>query len=42
MNKLIKKIRISIPMKLVTGMRIGDSKENVEIGGVGQSGDPSP
>jgi len=34
MNKLIKKIRISVPMKLITGMRIGDSKENVEIGGV--------
>jgi CRISPR-associated protein Csm3 len=33
-NKLEKKIIISVPMKLITGMRIGDSKETVEIGGV--------
>lgn len=34
MSKLEKKIFISAKMKLVTGLRIGDSKEKVEIGGV--------
>lgn len=33
-KKLIKKIFIKAKMKLITGLRIGDSKENVEIGGV--------
>jgi CRISPR-associated protein Csm3 len=34
MKQLEKKIFINTKMKLITGLRIGDSKENVEIGGV--------
>ncbi len=34
MSKLEKKMFISANLKLVTGLRIGDSKEKVEIGGV--------
>jgi CRISPR-associated protein Csm3 len=34
MKRLEKKIFITSTMELVTGLRIGDSKENVEIGGV--------
>ncbi|MCB0630727.1 MAG: type III-A CRISPR-associated RAMP protein Csm3 [Saprospiraceae bacterium] len=34
MSRLNKKIFISARLKLITGMRIGDSKEKVEIGGV--------
>lgn len=34
MKTLEKKIFITSTMRLVTGLRIGDSKENVEIGGV--------
>lgn len=34
MSKLYKKIFISAKMRLLTGLRIGDSKEKVEIGGV--------
>lgn len=33
-RKLIKKIVYQYEMELITGLRIGDSKENVEIGGV--------
>lgn len=33
-NKLIKKISINASLELLTGLHIGDSKENVEIGGV--------
>ncbi len=33
-SKLIKKISIKTKMELVTGLHIGDSKENVEIGGI--------
>jgi CRISPR-associated protein Csm3 len=33
-RKLIKKITYQYEMKLITGLRIGDSKESVEIGGV--------
>jgi CRISPR-associated protein Csm3 len=35
--KLIKKISISCDIKLHTGLHIGDSKENVQIGGVDNS-----
>lgn len=34
MNRLIKKIKISAQLELISGLHIGDSKENVEIGGV--------
>ena len=34
MNKLNKKIRITTKMEVVTGLHIGDSKDNVEIGGI--------
>ncbi len=34
MRQLEKKILIKANMKLITGLRIGDSKENIEIGGV--------
>ncbi|MCR5191973.1 MAG: type III-A CRISPR-associated RAMP protein Csm3 [Bacteroidales bacterium] len=34
MTKLIKKIRIETTIRLKTGLHIGGSKENVEIGGV--------
>ncbi len=34
MKQLEKKIFITSTMRLITGLRIGDSKENVEIGGV--------
>ncbi|MCF6357417.1 MAG: type III-A CRISPR-associated RAMP protein Csm3 [Draconibacterium sp.] len=33
-NKLIKKIRISAELEILTGLHIGDSSDNVEIGGV--------
>lgn len=33
-RKLIKKISYQYEMELITGLRIGDSKESVEIGGV--------
>jgi len=33
-TKLIKKLIINYKMHLVTGLHIGDSKENVEIGGI--------
>ncbi|MBG0780972.1 MAG: type III-A CRISPR-associated RAMP protein Csm3 [Bacteroidales bacterium] len=33
-TKLIKKLNINYKMHLVTGLHIGDSKENVEIGGI--------
>lgn len=33
-SMLIKKISIKTKMELVTGLHIGDSKENVEIGGI--------
>jgi len=34
MEKLIKKIRINTTIKLLTGLHIGGSSENVEIGGI--------
>lgn len=37
MNRLTKKIFIHAKMKLKTGVRIGDNKSNVEIGGVDNS-----
>lgn len=37
MNRIIKKIFIHATMKLKTGLRIGDNKSNVEIGGVDNS-----
>lgn len=37
MNRLTKKIFIHAKMKLKTGLRIGDNKSNVEIGGVDNS-----
>ncbi|GIV42777.1 MAG: type III-A CRISPR-associated RAMP protein Csm3 [Vicingaceae bacterium] len=33
-RQLIKKIKFDYKLELITGLRIGDSKENVEIGGV--------
>jgi len=33
-RQLIKKIKLQAEMELLTGLHIGDSKENVEIGGV--------
>lgn len=33
-NKLIKKIKVSAILELLTGLHIGGSKENVEIGGL--------
>ncbi len=33
-NKLIKKIKISSELEILTGLHIGDSSDNVEIGGV--------
>lgn len=33
-KQLVKKILLSGTLELLTGMRIGDSKENVEIGGI--------
>ena len=34
MSKLIKKIKINIELEVITGLHIGDSSDNVEIGGV--------
>lgn len=34
MSTLVKKIRINTTLTLITGMHIGGSKENVEIGGI--------
>jgi CRISPR-associated protein Csm3 len=34
MNKLNKKIRVKTKMEIITGLHIGDSKDNVEIGGI--------
>jgi len=34
MNKLIKKIKINTELEVITGLHIGDSSDNVEIGGV--------
>lgn len=34
MKKLIKKIEITTTLELITGLHIGGSKENVEIGGI--------
>jgi len=34
MNKLVKKIKVSTTLELVTGLHIGGSSENVEIGGI--------
>ena len=34
MRKLIKKIEITTTLELITGLHIGGSKENVEIGGI--------
>jgi len=34
MKRLIKKIKINAELELVTGLHIGDSKENMQIGGV--------
>ncbi|MDD2636811.1 MAG: type III-A CRISPR-associated RAMP protein Csm3, partial [Bacteroidales bacterium] len=34
MKKLIKKIRITTNVELITGLHIGGSKDNVEIGGI--------
>ena len=34
MSKLIKKIKINVELELITGLHIGDSSDNVEIGGV--------
>ncbi len=34
MTKLIKKIKLTYDMEVLTGLHIGDSKETVEIGGV--------
>ena len=34
MEKIVKKIAISLNMQLVTGLHIGGNKENVEIGGI--------
>lgn len=34
MEKLIKKIRINTSLTLITGLHIGGSKDNVEIGGI--------
>ncbi len=33
-KKLLKKIKISTKLKLITGLHVGGSKENVEIGGI--------
>ena len=33
-KKLAKKIEITANLEVLTGLHIGDSKENVEIGGV--------
>jgi len=37
MEKLIKKIKITARLELLTGLYIGDSKENVQIGGLDSS-----
>ena len=34
MNKLVKKIKINTSITLVTGLHIGGSKDNIEIGGI--------
>lgn len=34
MKRLIKKIKIEYTIELLTGLHIGGSKENVEIGGI--------
>jgi len=34
MSKLIKKINIQVELEILTGLHIGDSSDNVEIGGV--------
>lgn len=34
MKKLIKKIRVATSLQLITGLHVGGSKENVEIGGI--------
>lgn len=34
MNKLVKKIRINTTIELITGLHIGGSSDNVEIGGI--------
>ena len=34
MEKLVKKLKISTTIKLLTGLHIGGSKDNVEIGGI--------
>ena len=34
MAQLIKKIKITTTIELMTGLHIGGSKENVEIGGI--------
>ena len=34
MNKLVKKIKINTSVTLVTGLHIGGSKDNIEIGGI--------
>jgi CRISPR-associated protein Csm3 len=34
MKKLIKKIKVTTTLQLITGLHIGGSKENVEIGGI--------
>jgi CRISPR-associated protein Csm3 len=34
MEKLIKKIKLTYTLRLLTGLHVGDSSENVEIGGI--------
>ena len=37
MEKIVKKIRINTTIELLTGLHIGGSSENVEIGGIDNS-----
>lgn len=37
MEKLIKKVMVKTVMELITGLHIGDSSDNVEIGGIDKS-----
>ena len=37
MEKLIKKIKIEVPITVITGLRIGGNSESVEIGGIDNS-----
>ena len=37
MEKLIKKIKIEVPITVITGLHIGGNSESVEIGGIDNS-----